>query len=182
MCGSDTSTRTASATRSSKSIQLHHAIARAYAALASVASAPAQLCVRFSREMARSSRSALCALSSSVSASSAMRSVSPATRKPGPRPAALQCSRRMARPSEWKVWMATLFRAGGQQACKALAHLAGGAAGEGDGEAALRGGAALGDQMGDAIGEGAGLPRTRARDDQQRSVHDVGCGALILIE
>ena len=87
---------------------------------------------------ARSSRSALCALSSSVAASSAMRSASPATRKPRPRPAARRMLAQDGEAERMEGMDGDLVRAVGEQACKALAHLAGGAAGEGDGEAALR--------------------------------------------
>ena len=74
-----------------------------------------------------------------------------------------RCSVRIARPSAWKVWMETALPLLRQQADKTLAHLRGGAAGEGDGEAALRRHAALGDEMRDAVGQRARLAGTRAR-------------------
>ena len=68
------------------------------------------------------------------------------------------------------MWIETCAGAAGQQMRQALAHLGGGAAGEGDGEAVLGGDAALGDQMRDAVGQRAGLARARTGDDQQRPV------------
>ena len=69
-----------------------------------------------------------------------------------------------------------------KQAREPLRHLGGGTAGERDGETVLRRGATLGDQMGDPIGEGAGLARAGAGDDQQRAIDRRGGGALVRVE
>ncbi len=57
-----------------------------------------------------------------------------------------------------------------KQAPDALAHLAGGLVGEGDGEDAPRGDAALADQVGDAVRDDAGLAGAGAGEDEQRAV------------
>lgn len=55
-----------------------------------------------------------------------------------------------------------------QHGAGALRHLLGGAPAEGEQQQALRVGA-VADQVGHAVGQGVGLARTRARDDEQRA-------------
>ena len=89
----------------------------------------------------------------SAAASAAARSASPATRKPDVRPAAA-----------------------------AFAHFRGGPAREGDGQALRAGDAAIGDEMRDAMDQGAGLARARPGDDQQRTFDHGRRRALIGVE
>ena len=70
----------------------------------------------------------------------------------------------------------------GKQCRKALAHVGGGAAGKGDGEAALRGHVTLGNEVGDAMGQGAGLARAWTGDDQERPLDGGGGRALVVVE
>ena len=75
-----------------------------------------------------------------------------------------------------------LRRSRGSSGRQPLAHFRGGAAREGDGEAMLRRDAALGDEMGDAMGQRAGLAGAGTGDDQQRSVDGFRRRALVRIE
>ena len=63
-------------------------------------------------------------------------------------------------------------------ALDAAGHLAGGAAGEGHQQDAARIGA-VDHQMGDAMGEGVGLARAGAGDDQQRTGRRADADAML---
>ena len=78
--------------------------------------------------------------------------------------------RSMRAATEWKVPSQGMPSIAPPQICgDALAHLARGLVGEGDGEDLARPGAAGGDQMGEASGERGGLAGAGAGEDQHRS-------------
>ncbi len=91
--------------------------------------------------------------------------------------------RRMRTQSEWKVaisglaseeWPRSLF--------DALAHLAGGLVGEGDGEDGVGRDAFLANEPGDAAGDDAGLAGACAGEDEQRPLGGFNGGALFGIQ
>jgi hypothetical protein len=69
-----------------------------------------------------------------------------------------------------------------QERGEPLAQLARRPAGEGDGQALLGPDAALGDEVGDPGGEGAGLARPRPGDDEHRATGHRRGGALLRVE
>ena len=71
--------------------------------------------------------------------------------------------------------------AGGTQRRQPVLQFLGRAAGERDGQEGFGGQAAVGDLVGDPVGERAGLAAARPRDDQQRAVRG-GRGPLVLVE
>jgi hypothetical protein len=75
-----------------------------------------------------------------------------------------------------------LIGAIGKECRQAVAHFGGSAAGKRNGKASLGSNPALGDEMGDAIGQSAGLPRSGTCDDQQRPVDRFGRRALVGIK
>ena len=69
----------------------------------------------------------------------------------------------------------------GKQQLQPLLHLAGRLVGEGDGEQMGRIGAVVADQVGDAVGEGAGFAAARTCHHQQRTgvvVHRLALGVV----
>ncbi len=69
-----------------------------------------------------------------------------------------------------------------EQPVDALAHLAGGLVGEGDGQDGVRRDALLADQPGDAAGDDAGLARAGSGENQQGAFGGLDGGALFGIQ
>ena len=90
--------------------------------------------------------------------------------------------RRMRTQKEWKVEISGLASVEpAEQLLDALGHLGGGLVGEGDGEDGIRRDALRLNEIGDAVGDDAGLARAGAGQDEQRAVRGLDGGALLRI-
>ncbi len=91
--------------------------------------------------------------------------------------------RSMRTQKEWKVASERLGERGvAEEFVDALGHLVGGLVGEGDGEDGVGRDAALLDEIGDAVGDDAGLAGAGAGEDEHRAVDGFDGFALLRIQ
>ena len=91
--------------------------------------------------------------------------------------------RNMRTQSEWKVQISGLAsEEWSEQPVNALAHLAGGLVGEGDGQNGVGRDAFFADEPGDAAGDDAGFARAGSGQDEQGAFSGLDGGALFGIQ